>query len=84
MSLVCYNKEYTSETHEFSLLRALIKSLVNTTLVVYLSWYTNVHVQMSETSKSGFRQVKIMKEFVWINIIFFLNLAFGQVAGNFF
>jgi hypothetical protein len=26
-----------------------------------------------------------MKEFVWINIIFFLNLAFGQVhVGEFF
>jgi hypothetical protein len=25
-------------------------------------------------------QVKIMKEFVWINRFFFLNLAFGQVG----
>ena len=32
------------------------------------------------TSKAGFGQVKIMKEFVWINIIFFLNLAFGQLG----
>ena len=31
------------------------------------------------TSKTGFRQVKIMKEFVGINRIAFLNLAFGQV-----
>ena len=33
-----------------------------------------------KTSKTGFGQVKIIKEFVWINIFFFLNLAFGQVA----
>jgi len=31
------------------------------------------------TSKTGFGQVKVMKEFVCINIIFFLNFAFGQV-----
>ena len=31
-------------------------------------------------SKTGFRQVKIMKELFWINRIFFLNLAFGQVG----
>ena len=32
------------------------------------------------TSKTGFGQAKIMKEFVWINIFFFLNLAFGHVG----
>jgi hypothetical protein len=32
------------------------------------------------TSKTGFVQMKIMKEFVGINRIFFLNLAFGQVG----
>jgi hypothetical protein len=31
-------------------------------------------------SKTGFGQVKIMKEFVWINRTFFLNMAFGQVG----
>ena len=31
------------------------------------------------TSKTGFGQVKIMKEFVWMNRFFFLNLAFVQV-----
>jgi len=30
--------------------------------------------------KTGFGQVKIMKELVWINRIFFLNLAFWQVG----
>jgi hypothetical protein len=30
------------------------------------------------TSKTGFGQVKIMKEFVWINRKIFLNLGFGQ------
>jgi hypothetical protein len=34
---------------------------------------------MPGTSKTGFGQVKIIKEFVWINIICFLDLAFGQV-----
>jgi hypothetical protein len=31
------------------------------------------------SSKAVFEQVKIMEEFVWINIFFFINLAFGQV-----
>ena len=31
------------------------------------------------TSKTGFGQMKIMNEFVWVNGFFFLNLAFGQV-----
>jgi hypothetical protein len=30
------------------------------------------------TSETGFGQVKIMKEFAWINRFFFLDLAFGQ------
>jgi hypothetical protein len=33
-------------------------------------------IPKTRTSKTGFGQVKIMKEFAWIN---FLNLAFGQV-----
>ena len=31
---------------------------------------------MFQSSKTGFEQVKIMKEFVGINRFFFLNLAF--------
>jgi hypothetical protein len=34
----------------------------------------------SGTSKTGFGQVKFMKEFVRINRFFFLNLAFRQVG----
>ena len=34
---------------------------------------------MSGTKKTGLGQVKTMKEFVWINKNFVLNLAFGQV-----
>ena len=35
---------------------------------------------MPGTSKTGFGQVKIMKEFVWINRFFFLNMGFEQVG----
>ena len=38
------------------------------------------HLLKPGTSKTGFGQVKIMNEFVWINIIFFVSLAFGQVG----
>jgi hypothetical protein len=33
-----------------------------------------------DASKTGFIDVKIMKEFAWIITIFFLNMAFGQVG----
>ena len=36
--------------------------------------------QKPGTSKTGFGQVKIMKEFAWKNIIFFPNLPFEQVG----
>jgi hypothetical protein len=54
--------------------------------VYFLSRTWNQYFEESErshkpgTSKLGFGQAKIIIEFVWINIIFFLNLAFGQVG----
>ena len=36
------------------------------------------HLPKPGTFKTGFGQVKIMNEFVWINRNFYLNLAFGQ------
>ena len=46
----------------------------------YYSPCVNLLDRSPWTSKTGFGQVTIMKEFVWINIIFFLNFAFGQVG----
>jgi hypothetical protein len=45
-----------------------------------VSLHANPLVWSPGTSKTGFGQVKIMEEFVWINTIFFQNLAFGQVG----
>ena len=43
------------------------------------SYYVFISLPEAGTNKTGFRQVKIMEEFVRINIIF-QNLAFGQVG----
>ena len=40
------------------------------------------HLPKPRTSKTGFGQLIIIKEFVWIDILFFLNLAFWQVGEN--
>jgi hypothetical protein len=50
--------------------------LIYETFMLSITNLWNIH---AGTSKTGFRQVKII-EFVWINIIFFLNLAFGQAS----
>jgi hypothetical protein len=46
---------------------------------IYNAVFALTHLPKPGTSKTGFGQVKIMKEFVWININFFLNLVFGKV-----
>jgi hypothetical protein len=48
--------------------------------IVHCTVFALSHMPKAGTSKTGFGQVKIMKEFNWINIIFFLNLAFKQAG----
>jgi len=66
---------------------------VGSTVVWWQCWWgqkqviTDTEASMTQTSssptsKTGFGQVKIMKEFAWMNRIFFLNFAFGQVGEN--
>ena len=53
------------------------------TFLLYISTvFILTHLPKAGTTKTGFGQVKIKKEFVSINKTFFLNLAFGQVSNK--
>jgi hypothetical protein len=63
----------------------LLKLVIEHLMRLLYKYYVHI-IQVTRfkprTSKTGFGQVEIMKEFVLININFFLNLAFGQVGGG--
>jgi len=76
---MCENDSEKSEKQKQFQIK-IFPCLVSTMGVFRIPVFVRTHLPEAWTSKTGFGQVKIMKELVWINIIFFLNLPFGQVG----